>query len=145
MSKILKCPSGHERKIPDDWERDTASCNYCDHVFRLRRPEPVKVQTKTPVQTAPEPVQTAPVPEPVKAQTTALVSSPPVPDPVPAQIMPTPAQEPSKALPPAETPPVVRERPGEALAHDPGPVSDKAKDLLDRVKRRGKIKIRAGS
>lgn len=42
MSRILKCPSGHERKIPDDWDRDTASCNYCDHVFRLHRPEPPK-------------------------------------------------------------------------------------------------------
>lgn len=37
MSILLKCPNGHERKIPDDFPRDRASCNFCDHVFDVER------------------------------------------------------------------------------------------------------------
>ena len=115
-------------------------------------PEPVKtpVQTSAPAQTvpvqAPDQTSAMPTPEPVKtpAQTqTVPVPTPPAPE--PAQIMPTPAQEPVKTPTPALAPPAVRDRPGEAQAHDPDPVSDKARDLLEKVKRRGKIKIKPGS
>lgn len=106
-------------------------------------PAPAPVKTPTPAQTAPEP-------GPVKTKDLEPVKVPVL---ITPQIVPTPAQEPAKTPTPAESPPAVRERPGEALANDldhapdfcePTP-ADKAKALLDGVKRRGKIKIRAGS